>query len=109
MGVSSISSYATGETINTQSAPSTNRLAESPLSQKEQQQKRRQSARDDKFGGVKRDGGKVLFYLEKEKSLGNQLKRSTGDAHKKETGNVYRGIDKQMDHMWYWQATDFHN
>lgn len=37
MGVSPISSYATGETINTLSAPSTNRLAESPPSQKKPQ------------------------------------------------------------------------
>lgn len=61
MGVSPISCYATGETINTLSAPSTNRLAESPLSQKEQQQKWRQRAGDDKFGSVKGEGEKVLF------------------------------------------------
>lgn len=84
MGVSPISSYATGETINTLSAASTNRLEESPLCQKEQQQKLRQSAGDDKFGGVKREGEKVLFYLDKEKSLGKGFKRSTGDTDKKD-------------------------
>lgn len=114
MGVSPISSYVTGETINTLSAPSTNRLAESPASQKEQQQKWRESAGDDNFGGVTRERGKVFFfYLYKEKSLGKRLKRSTGVIDKKKDRMRDRqhvqGIDKQMDHMWYWQGTEFHN
>lgn len=41
-----------------------------------------QSAGDDKFGGVKREGEKCCLYLDKEKSLGNRLKRSVCDKGK---------------------------
>lgn len=113
MGVSPISSYVTGETINTLSAPSTNRLAESPASQKEQQQKWRESAGDDNFGGVTRTGKSVLFLsLQREESW--QATEEKHRCHRQKKDRMrdrqhVQGIDKQMDHMWYWQGTEFHN
>lgn len=113
MGVSSISSYVTEETINTPSAPSTKIMADSTVSQKRTTKMERKCKRWQLWRRDKTTGEKSSFYnLDKEKSLGTQLKRSTGVTNKKERmrdRQHVQGIDKQMDHMWYWQGTEFHN
>lgn len=89
-GRSHFRAISTGGTINTPSVPSTNGLAESSLSQKEQQ-KWVQSGVDDKFRGVKQEGGQgggggghVLFILTKQ-SVGTRLQRIMGEAEEEKT------------------------
>lgn len=93
MGDSPISSYVTGETINTLSAPSTKRLAS--VGQKEKQQTWRQSAGNDNFRGVTREQGKSALFLSPQREEAWRAIEEKHRCHRQkkidETGKMYKG------------------